>query len=201
MNYLGHLLLTYPDTELTMGNLLGDMLRARQVRLLPERIQRGVDAHHFIDRFTDSHEGVRRLVSLIRPGHGKYAPVVIDVLLDHVLASQWVEHAPIGYEAFTDWVYHEMVPAQRHVAGGPVSDRIMSMAQHRWLDGYPTVGGMAYVLARMDRRTSFPSRFTEAMLDLHNHHDVFQEEFRSFYFALRNALAEEFSDVSRILSS
>ena len=201
MNYLGHLLLTYPDTGLTMGNLLGDMIRAKQLEGLPENVRRGVDIHHVIDKFTDTHPGVRKLTELVRPVHGRYAPVVIDILLDHVLALQWEEHASIPFLPFTEWVYHVMVPAETHVVPGPVADRITSMARHRWLDGYPTVGGMAYVLARMDRRASFPSRFTEAMADLRKHQQLFEEEFRLFYAELSTVLVREFPGVEAVLSA
>jgi acyl carrier protein phosphodiesterase len=192
MNYLGHLLITYPGDELTMGNLLGDMLRAKQLKGLPENIQKGVNVHHFIDRFTDQHKGIRRLVQLLRSRHGKYAPVVLDVLLDHVLSLQWDEHSDISFAQFTDWVYHTMVPSQIDRIPDHVSKRILNMATHRWLDGYPSRAGMAYVLERMDHRTAFPSRFKEAMTDFDNHRMIFEHEFRMFYQELKSAFADEF---------
>lgn len=192
MNYLGHLLLTYPDTELTMGNLLGDMLRAKEVRHLPEGHQTGVAMHHFIDRFTDTHTGIRELVTLVRPRHGKYAPVVIDILLDHVLAVQWEVHAPIPYQNFTQWVYTEVVPLETERIDHPVRERIRNMAAHGWLDGYPSREGMLYVLARMDSRTSFPSLFTEALHDFDHHGQLFHRIFEEFYQQLRDAIASEF---------
>lgn len=195
MNYLGHLTLTYPDAELTMGNLLGDMLRAKEVRLLPARLQKGVDIHHFIDAFTDRDPGIRGLTAFVRPVHGKYAPVVVDILLDHVLALQWDTLMPLPYSHFTEWVYSEMVPGQVKQIAHPVSKRIENMAAHRWLDGYPSRAGMQYVLSRMDRRTSFPSRFTEAMGDFDRHSEEFHSIFSAFYKRLREEYIARYGEV------
>ena len=187
MNYLGHLLITYPDKALTMGNLLGDMLRARQYQEMSDPLRKGIEIHHFIDHFTDAHDGIRRLVELVRPVHAKYAPVVVDILLDHALAIQWDMHSDISYKDFTDWVYHKMVPAHVMEIEPRVSGRIRSMASGRWLDGYPTQAGMQYVLTRMDCRTAFPSRFGEAMNDFGKNHEEFIGIFNEFYPELKAA--------------
>ncbi len=193
MNYLGHLLLTYPDTELTMGNLLGDMLTARQVSPLPVRLQDGVAAHHFIDRYTDAHQGIRQLVHLFRDSQGKYAPVVIDILLDHVLVHQWNEHAPISYPRFTQWVYRDAIPPYLWRFSDHLSGRLQGMINHHWLDGYGSVEGMHSVLARMDRRAAFPSHFIDAMEEYDRHKETFASVFRPFYSELKNILAREFA--------
>lgn len=192
MNYLGHLLLTYPYSDFSMGNLLGDMLSGKEVQGLPQPLQRGVEMHRFIDRYTDTHEGIRRLVGLLREHQGKYAPVAVDILLDHVLALQWDEHAVLSYHGFTSWVYREMVPAHLNQVGERVSSRLERMVEHRWLDGYPTALGMYAVLRRMDRRAAFPSNFTGAMTDFSLYRETFQTVFREFYQEIREALTQEF---------
>jgi acyl carrier protein phosphodiesterase len=86
-----------------------------------------------------------------------------------------------------------MIPTQINQVPEQTATRILSMARHRWLDGYPTRSGMAYVLNRMDQRTSFPSRFAESMADFDLHRKAFDEEFRIFLIELKSAFADEFA--------
>ena len=184
MNFLGHLLLTYPHRELTMGNLLGDFVRSREARRLEPGLRQGIAIHHDIDRFTDSHPDVRKLIRLMRASHGKYAPVVVDILLDYILARNWDEHASIPYPHFTEWVYDvvtEFIPVLSH----PVSTHLGNMVRHRWIDGYDTEEKLHHVLLRMDIRASFPSSFISGTQDIEEHYEIFVAAFSNFYNNIR----------------
>jgi acyl carrier protein phosphodiesterase len=184
MNFLGHLLLTYPHQELTIGNLLGDMVRSKEARLLSAGLQEGIRIHHEIDRFTDTHQEVRRLNDLLRPTHKKYTPVVVDILFDYALANEWHQHASIAYPDFTTWVY-DAIRAQIPYLPEPLAMRLDTMCHHRWIDGYNTKEKLYQVLLRMDRRASFPSTFVLAIDDITLHYNVFAEAFTRFYNDIR----------------
>jgi len=192
MNFLGHLLLTYPHRELTMGNLLGDLVRRRHARHLSQGILQGIELHHKIDSYTDQHPDVRELTNILRPTHAKYAPVVVDILLDHVLARQWNSHADIGYPEFTEWVY-KLVPDFLSDLNDPVVVRLEGMVRHRWLDDYDSVDKLHAVLLRMDRRARFPSQFVHGSLDIAKHYDLFASTFETFYHAMKKTLFHEVS--------
>jgi acyl carrier protein phosphodiesterase len=180
MNFLGHLLLTYPHRELTMGNLLGDFLRSSEKKMLSEGLQHGIAIHHEIDRQTDQHPSVRKLISLLRPTQGKYAPVVVDILMDHVLATGWPEYADTTYQEFTQWVY-DLVPGFLPSLNAPVAAKLEAMVMHRWIDEYDTSEKLNQVLLRMDKRAKFPSRFIAGITDLKHHRQEFNRSFKEFY--------------------
>jgi acyl carrier protein phosphodiesterase len=188
MNFLGHLLLTYPHPAITMGNLLGDMIRSKEAKVLSKDLQTGFSIHHEIDSSTDKHPSVRNLIALLRPQHGKYAPVVVDILLDHVLARQWNEHATISYPHFTQWVY-DFIPDFLDQLPVEVAQRLRSMREHRWIDGYQTSEKLRGVLRRMDLRASFPSNFEQGAEDYPRHKELFHESFMEFYGPLQARIA------------
>lgn len=147
---------------------MGDMLSNKDVAQLPEQMKRGVKIHRAIDHHTDNHASMRQVVKLLRPRHRKYAPVVADILLDHVLVINWKVHSSVDYETFENWVYNtistnfDSIPFHLH-------KRLKSMVLHRWLHQYSSLDGMQYVLDRMDKRARFQSDFGSAIQDYHKH--------------------------------
>ena len=55
MNFLGHIYLSGPDTELAIGNLLADQIKGNRISELPDKIKSGIVLHRLIDEFTDNH--------------------------------------------------------------------------------------------------------------------------------------------------
>lgn len=157
MNILAHSLLSNRDPELLLGNFIADGLSKKAWEKLPERVILGVRLHHFIDEFTDQHPEVKSLVQLLRESQGKYAPVVSDILMDHLLAAHWNHYAHEPLETFVGWV-HTSLEQQQHLMN-PARRRMFGfMKQYKWLSGYATQEGIESVLNGMDRRSRFPSK-------------------------------------------
>jgi acyl carrier protein phosphodiesterase len=55
MNYLAHLALSYPVTDLVVGNFIGDHIRNKDLDKFTREVQLGVEMHRSIDNFTDTH--------------------------------------------------------------------------------------------------------------------------------------------------
>ncbi|MEK7257992.1 MAG: DUF479 domain-containing protein, partial [Bacteroidota bacterium] len=89
MNFLAHFLLSGKSEPLIVGNFLGDFLKNREVAALPETVRAGVILHRHIDTFTDRHPAVLQSVQRLRPVHGRYSPVLLDVFYDFILAKNW----------------------------------------------------------------------------------------------------------------
>ena len=174
MNYVAHLLLTYPHVENSIGNLIGDMISNKELSSLSEPIHKGVQIHRAIDHHTDNHAAMREVVRLLRPQHRKYAPVVADILLDHVLVLNWEEHSDIDFAGFEEWVYH-MIIENLNATPLHLHNRLKSMVQHRWLQQYSSLVGLQYVLDRMDKRARFESDFGTAINDFHTHYTDMQK--------------------------
>ncbi len=169
MNYVAHLFLTYSDEDISLGNLLGDMISNKDLSSLSEATQWGVKIHRAIDHHTDNHPSMREVVGLLRPNHRKYAPVVADILLDHVMVLNWKTYSDIEFEEFEDWVYR-LVDGNIGAAPERLHKRLRSMVKHRWLSQYSSRFGLQHVLDRMDTRAQFHSDFGSALHDFDMHY-------------------------------
>ncbi len=190
MNFLAHIFLAGPDTGLQVGNFLADFTGRREQASLPESIRRGIRMHHAIDRYTDDHPAVRHSVGLLRPEHGRYAPVVLDVLLDHLLIRNWERYSDRSLRNFTATVY-EVLMAHRMLMPEALRDRwLPAMVADDWLMRYGTMEGLAETFRRMGHRCSKPWFLKGAEARLHRHHADLEADFLLFFGELRTYLIE-----------
>jgi acyl carrier protein phosphodiesterase len=78
MNWLAHILLSEPNVENRLGNLLGDLVKGKDLDGLNRNLRRGVDRHYAIDKFTDSHPIVKISKQRIDREYSKFAGILID---------------------------------------------------------------------------------------------------------------------------
>ena len=100
MNYLAHLYLSGDIEDLMIGNFIGDAIRGDQYKRLKPAVQAGVRLHREIDRFTDTHNTVRRSKKRMWHVFGRYSSVVADIFLDHFLARDWDTYHPQSLENY-----------------------------------------------------------------------------------------------------
>src|SRR4051812_17048427 len=93
MNWLAHLLLSEKTPAFWLGNLLPDLVSATVLRSLPPEFQPGIRRHLQIDAFTDSHPLFRQSILRLDPDFRRYGGIIIDILYDHFLASEWERFA------------------------------------------------------------------------------------------------------------
>lgn len=180
MNYLAHLFLSCDNEDLLIGNFIADSITNSELGQYPPEIQEGVYLHRKIDTYTDQHPLVRQGARRLRLHHGKYAPVVIDVLYDYLLANHWERYSGTSLPDFAQNVYRiftkrmsEMPPRLQH--------SLPKMIAHDWLNNYKTEAGMRFTLSKMDERTRFPSNFADGLKHLMADYDLFAEEFNAFF--------------------
>ena len=180
MNYLAHTFLSFGQEYLLIGNFITDFINAKQARVLHDQYKEGVELHRKIDRFTDSHDmfssGRRRLAK----HHGKYAPVVLDILYDHLLAKNWKRYATQSIEEHAEQTYsyfekHADVFVENNFIHLP------KMINHNFLESYVHEDKVRYVLQQMDKRAKFESDFTSAMDHLLEEYTAYENEFNLFF--------------------
>lgn len=180
MNFLAHLYLSCDTDPLMVGNFLADFINNRQVSALPAEVQEGVVLHRQIDSYTDTHpvvlQGTRRLYDR----HSKYAPVIIDVFYDYLLAKNWERFHPRPLGTFTQAAYR--VLEAHHAIMPPVIQRRLSlMIADDWLLRYGTREGMEFTFERMKHRVSRPEWLERPFDSLLEQLDDFEEEFLRFF--------------------
>lgn len=89
MNYLAHILLSGTDSQIQIGNFIGDFVKGSQFNNFPERMQKGIVLHRKIDYFTDNHIIVKQTVAILRPTFGRYSGIITDMYFDYFLARNF----------------------------------------------------------------------------------------------------------------
>jgi acyl carrier protein phosphodiesterase len=105
MNWLAHILLSEHNVDNRLGNLLGDLVKGREIDKLSHELRQGIDLHYAIDRFTDSHPIIKTSKQRIDPEYRKFAGILIDVFYDHFLAKNWNLYSEIEFSDFVTDIY------------------------------------------------------------------------------------------------
>lgn len=180
MNFLAHLFLSCDDEDLMIGNFIADFLKNKEVQNYSEAIQKGIQLHRQIDSFTDNHLVVRQGTKRLQKHHHKYAPVVIDVLYDYLLAKNWETYSNQSLASFTSNVYDILLKRLDELPT-KLSKGLPNWIENDWLTQYGKKEGIRYTFKRMDERTKFPSNFQAAVEHLEADYESFDNEFNQFF--------------------
>jgi len=180
MNFLAHLFLSCDNEDLLIGNFIADFIRNHEVENYSESIQKGIVLHRQIDTYTDTHPIVKQGVHRLQPFHSKYAPVVIDIIFDHLLANNWSRYSGQSLDDFAKYIY-EILNDRMGELPKKLQKRLPEMIEGNWLQAYGTKEGMLFTFKKMDERTSFPSNFSKAMDHLELDFEAYNSEFNQFF--------------------
>ena len=180
MNFLAHLYLAGNDEGLIVGNFIADAVKGKAWNNYNENIARGILMHRFIDSYTDSHPVVEQSKKRLRPVHGKFSPVVIDMFYDHLLAAEWTVYHNLALPVFSEHTYNVL---KRHRALLPQKSNYIleHMSARNWLTGYATLEGLQRALEGMWKRAAFASKMNLAVHDLEKDYPLYLEEFNRFF--------------------
>jgi acyl carrier protein phosphodiesterase len=123
---------------------------------------------------------VRQSARRLRASHGKYAPVILDVLHDYLLANNWSRYSEKKIGEFAASVYAVL---QKHLDLMPVylQQRLPLMIAEDWLVRYGTDDGLAFTFSRMQLRSGYPVFFENAVESLHKDYAHYEAEFHAFF--------------------
>lgn len=193
MNFLAHLYLSGNDEELLIGNFIADFIRNREVSNYSERVQKGIYLHRKIDSYTDNHLIVRKGTHRLQGNHSKYAPVVLDVLFDYLLANNWAKYSDESIADYTKKVY-AVLSKNREILPAKIGNRLPEMIADNWLVKYGWDDGLRDVFERMKKRVSKPLLLNGAVESLKADYDLYEQEFNEFFpevIAYAKGIAEE----------
>ena len=198
MNLLAHAWLSGRNEGYLIGNFIGDFIKgdptAERHGLLPVEID-GIRIHRAIDAFTDAHDEVQAVRTLLYPRCHKYAGVAVDVFFDHFLATQFKEVTGDNLNEFVGYVYHLL-----HLRTDRLPPHAARMAHYMmeqdWLRNYQTTGGIDRALSGISRRTQFPSGLDTAVQDLVLHYDAINLHFLRFWPQLAAHIRETIAELA-----
>lgn len=154
MNYLAHAYLSFHDPAITVGQLIADFVKGKQIDSYDKRIQQGIRLHRALDEFTDGHPATRQANAVFRPACGPYGPVFMDVVYDHFLAND-PEHFPgDALAAFAASVYDILIAYDSQL---PPDFRRVSgyMRSQNWLYHYQERTGIFSSFSGIIRRARY----------------------------------------------
>jgi acyl carrier protein phosphodiesterase len=151
MNFLVHAWLSYPNRELTWGNLYADAFKGSSYKKLPEVKANGVALHRQIDVLTDEHDIVRNIIQSIRPIAGKMAPIYVDVAFDYWL-HRYLEDSHHDASHLIDFV-HEVLQDEIPKEGKMTRMLPFLLSEH-WLTRYGTYDGISAAMNGLNYRMS-----------------------------------------------
>jgi acyl carrier protein phosphodiesterase len=179
MNYLAHAFLSSEDNYILTGNIVTDMIKGNLRKEMNPIFSKGIELHHAIDRFTDSHPIVKEMIRLIHPRFHKYSPVVNDIYMDYLLVKNWSKYSSVKVEDFIESVFLRLTQVIELLPKA-IYDRIYNMIQHKWLLTYRTVEGIEYVFERMKYRLTNKEIFYKAVEWLEANTSSYEESFIEF---------------------
>ena len=156
MNYLAHALLAGEDPELVVGGLVADLIRGPASRQFSPGVRAGIRLHREIDAFTDRHPRFLESVARVRGPHRLYAPALVDIFYDHILARNFRRFGRRPLADFAVFV-SDAVERSRDALPALLPERARDLS---WLVGYARVSGIRLSLRRLSARSRQHLDFT-----------------------------------------
>ncbi|MFI1773610.1 ACP phosphodiesterase [Thalassobellus citreus] len=180
MNYLAHIYLSGDNDLVTIGNFIADGIKGKDYKKYSKDIQIGILLHRNIDTFTDAHKTVRKSTKRLHEKYGHYSGVIVDILYDHFLAKNWSKYSDIPLEAYVNTFYDSL---EEYYDILPLRIQKMTpfMITDNWLLSYASIEGISRVLDGMNRRTKNRSGMNEAIQELEEFYNEFENEFTMFF--------------------
>lgn len=184
MNFLGHFYLSQNDPQLIVGNFIADFVKGKKYLDYPSRISEGIMMHRQIDHFTDHHSMVRNGRKRLFDKYRHYSGVIIDMYYDHYLASLWPNYSQESLTVFSEKIYTTIEGNFQYL---PEKSRYMFpyMRSGNWLVRYSSTEGIGQSLNGMSRRLNNNSKLDQAVLQLHEFYDDFEDEFKEFIIDIK----------------
>lgn len=154
MNYLAHAYLSFHDPAITVGQMIADFVKGKQLLTFPAPIQNGIRLHRELDEFTDKHEATRRAKAIFQPSCGPYGAVFMDVVYDHYLANDPERFNLVTLGTFAESTY-QILQSHHHLLP-PYFQQVFSyMRSHNWLYHYHERDGIYKSFSGIIRRAKY----------------------------------------------
>lgn len=189
MNLLAHIYLSGNNTEVLIGNCIGDFVKGKQYTAYPANVQKGILLHRKIDFYTDNHTLVKKVTKLFNPTQRHYAGVAVDIIFDHILAKNWGQFSNTELKPYTQ-TFYRLVETHKTLLPDKAQLFFKYMVQYDWLYNYAQQSGIEKVLAGMSRRTTYENTLHSAFDDYTKHQNEIEALFFEFWKDIRTEMKE-----------
>lgn len=191
MNWLAHLHLSEVNTDFQLGNVMTDALKGQSWQDMSDDFIRGINCHHEIDAFTDSHAIVDTSKARLK-GNPRLRGVAVDVFYDLLLTRNWQQYSTQTMREFLDDFYQRALP-QCRVYPSLAREFVESLVESDRLGRYDKMSDIEDAFERIDSRLSDRvlqrGRLVEFMPSLKLHYEHLETDFAKFYPLLQQHVA------------
>jgi acyl carrier protein phosphodiesterase len=162
---------------------MGDFIRGVNVDELPQAIARGVQNHKAVDRFTDTHAGLRLVKANFSSQRRRFAGIILDVVFDHFLIKHWHRYSQENLADFTAYCY-DCLTGLHHVMPARMQQKVDWMIRYDLLNSYAALNGVSNALNGISRRMRFANRLEGAIDEVETHYAALEQGFLGFFSQL-----------------
>lgn len=199
MNHLAHALLAWPDDELVLGSLMGDFVRGAIDPALPAGVRDGIALHRAVDVYTDAHPFVVEARAWFDPPFRRYAGILLDIWLDHLLARDFARWSALPLDTFSGLVGGLLEREHARLPRG-MQRFAQYMRANGLLAAYADPDVIARVLAGVGSRLKRANPLADGLIELVRLEPKLDDLFEAFYPQL-TAHARQFLERSQARSS
>jgi acyl carrier protein phosphodiesterase len=155
MNFLAHAWLSFNDPDILAGNMVSDFVKGRKQFDLPESVQKGIQLHRAIDKFTDEHAVTKQVKELFRPYYRLYSGAIVDVVHDYFLANDKNQFETFAaLDAFAQNAYSQ-IDEQIDILPSNFQKMYVYMKEGNWLYNYREDWMIERSLRGLERRAQY----------------------------------------------
>lgn len=180
MNYLAHVYLSGANDLIKVGNFMADSVKGSQYLNYEKELQLGILLHRHIDSFTDAHPIYRQSKHRLHEKYGHYSGVIMDILYDHFLAKNWEKYSSISLPDFSKNFY-KILENNLDLLPEKTTKIFPYLVAQNWFESYASVTGIEKILLQMDYKTHHRVAMQEAVVELKNYNQEFENEFTLFF--------------------
>ncbi len=167
-----------------IGNFIADHIQGNRFTHFNSEIQKGIQLHRGIDKFTDSHAITKKSKRRLHKRYGLYGGIIIDIFYDHYLAKNWNNYSETPLDIYVEAIY-KLLEKNKEILPQKTIEMIPSMIHYNWLYNYQYKDGIKQVLDGMNRRTNNKGQLNLAIQDLHQFDQEFEKDFQAFFQELQ----------------
>ena len=161
--------------------MLGDFVRGPLRGEYPAAIEVGIDAHRKLDAYVDRQPEMQRFVRPMR----RYAGIVVDIVYDHLLASNWLRYYTQSLDEFCQSFYGEL-SRQTDVLPSRAQAFAKQAPKVRWLQSYSDESNLPLILSRVGSRFKKPVALQDALPTVAEYRAEISSDFHHLYPRLQS---------------
>lgn len=180
MNYLAHIALSGNNTDIMIGNFIGDFIKGDEFNKFPRDLRKGMLLHRAIDSFTDSHPLTIQSKRRFYKEYPKVGGIITDILYDYFLCLNWDKFYSMSLENFITKTYLTL-EENKNQFPKEMDGLYQHLIINDWFRRYKTQKGTALSLTQIGNKIKYPKDLGLSFQIVNDNFEQFNNEFDAFY--------------------